>query len=606
MGGGFGGMWTQQRSLRYLEDGQPDARRTLRRLRPVLRPHLRPIGIGVLLVCVGVVLGLVPPLLIRAAIDQAIPLHRLNELLWLAFGMLLFPAASAVVGVGQNYLSTVVAQRIIHDLRQSLYRHGQRLGLDFFTWTRPGEIHARFISDLGAVQQALAQSLIGTFVNVLTVLLTLGTMLILNWRLALIAAISLPAFAIPVLHFGKRRYEATQETQTALADLTSLLEETLSLSGVTVVKSYGREDAEAERFGKASERVRDTSIRQSLVGQWVMLVVQVLSAVGPAALYGYGGYLVVQGQVALGTIVAFATYLARLYGPASSLASVNTTVLGALALFDRVFHFLDVPVSVPDPRSPLPLPPRGSGLGVAFRGVHFTYPQGAEILHGITCEAPAGQLTALVGPSGAGKTTILSLASRFYDPEEGEVEISGVPLRRVANAELRQRSAVVTQEVFLFHATLRENIAYGQADAQTEAVERAARQAQLGDLLDSLPEGLETVVGERGYRLSGGEKQRVAIARAILHDPELLLLDEATSSLDSQAEALIQQALSELFSARTVIAIAHRLSTILQADQILVVDEGRIVASGTHQELVVQDGLYRKLYETQFAAAKAR
>lgn len=599
------GIWGHQRSLGYLRDGPPNTRATLRRIGPVLRPHLGTIAAGVALVTVGVVLGLVPPLLIRAVIDQAIPQHRLTLLLWLAAGLLLFPAASAVIGLGQNYLSAVVAQRVIYDLRQDLYRHGQRLGLDFFTWTRPGEIHARFISDLGAVQQALSQSLIGTLVNVLTVLLTLGTMLALDWRLALVAAISLPAFALPVLHFGRRRYDATQETQTALADLTSMLEETLSLSGVTVVKSFGREEAESARFAGANARVRDAQVRQSLVGQWLMLAVQVLSAVGPAALYGYGGYLVLRGQVELGTIVAFATYLARLYGPASSLASVNTTVLGALALFDRVFRFLDVPVSVPEPDDPVPLHPRGGGLSVRFRDVAFSYPQATETLHGISFEAAAGRLTAIVGPSGAGKSTVLSLASRFYDPQEGSVEIGGVALVQIANQDLRARCAVVTQEVFLFHATLRENIAYGSPDADQAAVERAARQAQLWDLVSSLPEGLETVVGERGYRLSGGEKQRVAIARAILRDPELLLLDEATSSLDSEAEALIQRALSELFSSRTVIAIAHRLSTILQADQIIVMDEGRIVARGTHQELVAKDGLYHRLYETQFAAARA-
>lgn len=601
---GGGGIFAQQRGLRQLQGGAPNVRRTLRRLRPLLRPHLGAVALGIALVALGVVLGLVPPLLIRAAIDQAIPHRDLGTLSWLALGMLLFPAASSLLGVGQNYLSAIVSQRVIFDLRQRLYRHGLGLGLDFFTWTRPGEIHARFVSDLGAVQSAIGQSLIGTFTNLLTVALTLATMLALDWRLALVAAISLPAFALPVLHFGRRRYEATQETQTAIADLTNLLEETLSLSGITVIKSFGREESEARRFGTVNARVRDTQIRQSLIGQWLMLAVQVLSAVGPAALYGYGGYLVVQGQIGLGTVVAFATYLTRLYAPASSLASVNTTVIGALALFDRVFRFLDVEQSVPEPDTPQSLPTPAAGLSLRFCGVRFAYARGGEVLHGISFLASPGKVTALVGPSGAGKSTILSLAARFHDPLVGEVLLGGVRLGEVAREELRRRVAVVTQEVFLFHASLAENIAYGNPDVPGSAIRRAAEAAQLGDLLAALPEGLETIVGERGYRLSGGEKQRVAIARAILRDPELLLLDEATSSLDSQAEALIQRALHDLFARRTVVAIAHRLSTVLQAQQILVVAEGRIAERGSHEELLRQGGLYRLLYETQFAAAQ--
>jgi ATP-binding cassette subfamily B protein len=605
MGGGLGGgFWHQQRSLGYLRAGAPNVRRTLLRVWRCLRPFRGQLALGTGVMLLGVGLGLVPPLLIRALIDVALPRHDLRLALLLGSGLFLLPLGSVVLGLGQNCLSIVVAQGLIADLRRQLYRRVQALGLEFYTWTRAGEIHTRFLNDAGGLQNVVTQSILGTIANLITLLGTLAVMASINWTLALAVAVALPAFAFPVVHFGRRRYTAMERAQAALGELSVVLEETLSLSGAIVVKSFGTQDREAQRFEGVNAAARRAQVAQLLVGQWLAVVVQGLAALGPALLYTYGAYLVLTHAVALGTVVAFATYLAQLYAPASALAGANATLLGGLALFDRVFQYLDLPVSVAEPPHPRPLPPTPT-TGISFDHVSFRYPGSPPekvVLRDICLSAPLGRLTALVGPSGAGKSTLLALAARFYDPPEGVVRLDGVPLPEIARDALRQRVAVVTQEVFLFHATLRENICYGVPAATPEEVAAVVAAAQLREVVERLPDGLDTIVGERGYRLSGGEKQRVAIARALLRQAPYLLLDEATSALDSQAERRIQAALETLVAGRTVIAIAHRLSTIQRADQILVMQEGRIVECGTHVTLLRQSGLYQRLYAAQFAS----
>ena len=608
MGGGMGTLWNQQRSIRYLREGKPDVSRTLVQVWESLRVYRWQLALGTLVMILGVGVGLIPPLLIRELIDTAIPQHHLQLILLLGGGLVLFPVGSALLGLGQNYLSIIIAQGMIADLRERLYRHTQSLGLDFFTWTRAGEIHTRFLNDAGGLQNVLTQSFLGTFANLITLVGTLAVMLSINWQLALVTAVALPAFAFPILHFGQRRYTAMERAQAALGELSVVLEETLSLSGAIVVKSFGTEEREAQRFNAVNANVRREQVAQLLVGQWLSVVVQSLAVLGPALLYTYGAYLVITHQVALGTIVAFATYLTQLYAPASSLAGANATLLGGLALFDRVFQYLEIPVSVPEPATPHPLPPTPQE-GITFECVSFCYPGKAshkEVLHDVSFTAPLGQLTALVGPSGAGKSTLLSLAARFYDPTSGTVRLDEIALPDIAQHDLRRRLTVVTQELFLFHASLHENICYGVPEASRAEVEAVVDAAQLQDLLDRLPDGLDTIVGERGYRLSGGEKQRVAIARALLCQAPYLLLDEATSSLDSQVERRIQAALEKLVEGRTVIAIAHRLSTVQRADQILVVQQGRIVERGTHETLLRQSGLYQRLYIAQFATEETR
>jgi len=604
----MGTLWNQQRSIRYLREGKPDVSRTLVQVWESLRVYRWQLALGTLVMILGVGVGLIPPLLIRELIDTAIPQHHLQLILLLGGGLVLFPVGSALLGLGQNYLSIIIAQGMIADLRERLYRHTQSLGLDFFTWTRAGEIHTRFLNDAGGLQNVLTQSFLGTFANLITLVGTLAVMLSINWQLALVTAVALPAFAFPILHFGQRRYTAMERAQAALGELSVVLEETLSLSGAIVVKSFGTEEREAQRFNAVNANVRREQVAQLLVGQWLSVVVQSLAVLGPALLYTYGAYLVITHQVALGTIVAFATYLTQLYAPASSLAGANATLLGGLALFDRVFQYLEIPVSVPEPATPHPLPPTPQE-GITFERVSFCYPGQAshkEVLHDVSFTAPLGQLTALVGPSGAGKSTLLSLAARFYDPTSGTVRLDEIALPDIAQHDLRRRLAVVTQELFLFHASLHENICYGVPEASRAEVEAVVDAAQLHDLLDRLPDGLDTIVGERGYRLSGGEKQRVAIARALLCQAPYLLLDEATSSLDSQVERRIQAALEKLVEGRTVIAIAHRLSTVQRADQILVVQQGRIVERGTHETLLRQSGLYQRLYIAQFATEETR
>jgi ATP-binding cassette subfamily B protein len=604
MGGGSGmhAVWEHRRSLSYLEGGTRPTKETAKRLLRTLKPHRLKIAGVLAFTVLAVVLGLVPPLLMRQIIDTAIVRHNMRLLLWLSVGLVAFPAAAAVDTVAQNYLNAVVAQSLIHDLRVAMYEHGQKLGIGFFTKTPGGEIHSRLVNDLNAVQNVLRNTLTGLFVNALTLVLTLATMFAINWKLALAAALVLPAFALPVLSFGRRTYDAINRTQEALSRLTAHLEETLTLSGIIVVKSFGTRLREAARFREYSDAVKVNSVRQSMVGQWLNMLVRVLSALGPALLYGYGGYLVIHHRAELGTVVAFSTYLVQLYSPASSLAGSNTSLIGGLALFDRIFRFLDLPVDVPEPTHPAPLnaEPGVTPLGLSFEDVRFAYKAGEEVLHGISFEAKPAELTAIVGPSGAGKSTILSLAARFYDPAAGVVRLAGVPVRELSESTFRRAVSVVTQELFLFHTTLEENIRYGRPDATDAEVRAAVGAAQLEELVAQMPQGLKTVVGERGYRLSGGEKQRVAIARAILRNPSVLLLDEATSSLDSHAERLIQEALRELFEGRTVIAIAHRLSTVLAAQQILVVEAGRIVERGRHADLLALGGLYARLYHEQF------
>lgn len=604
MSGGMAGMhaiFAQRRAEEFLADGRPSWD-TARRLGRLLAGHRRALALALAFTVVGVLLGLIPPLLMRAIIDQAILRHDFHLLVWLAGALLLIPAMAAVVSVGQNYLNAVVSQALIHDLRTALYDHGQLLGIRFFTKTPAGQIHSRLVNDLNAVQGVLNQTLTGLFVNALTISLTLTIMFVINWPLAILATLILPGFVFPVMAFGRRSYDAMGRTQEALSDVTAHLEETLTLSGTIVVRSFGARPRESARFHALSAEVQRRQVRQSMVGQWLMMVVRALSAVGPALLYGYGGYLIIRGQLQLGTVVAFATYLVQLYGPASALAGANSTLMGGLALFDRIFRFLDLPLEVAEPTAPAALPNVGTSLGypVAFDGVEFAYQSGEPVLHSLSFTAQAGQLTAIVGPSGAGKSTVLALGARFYDPDQGSVRVSGVPLNTVSDAELRRIMGVVTQELFLFHTTLADNVRYGRPDASHQEVHDAVAAAQLGDLVASLPAGLETIVGERGYRLSGGEKQRVAIARAILQNPRVLWLDEATSSLDSHAERLIQEALTRLFRGRTVVAIAHRLSTVLAADQIMVMDHGVIVERGRHRELLAADGLYAQLYHEQF------
>ncbi len=553
--------------------------------------------IAVCLIAVAA-LGSVPPLLIREIIDTALPDGNRGLLNLLAVSMVVIPLGSGLVNVLQNYLNASVSQRIMFDIRNQLYTHLQGLSLRFFTSSRTGEIMSRVTDDVAAIQNTVTGSLISIASNFFTVAITLVVIFTLNWHLALIGISLLPLFIVPTRIVGNLRRSLQRDTQRAQANLNTHMQETLNVSGFLLMKVFNRERYEADRFQGRSREVMDLQVRQALVGRWFFMLMGLFSFIGPALIYWWGGNQVINGTLTIGTIVAFVAYLARLYGPVSSLATVYVDVQAAVALFERIFEYLDVESEITDPADGAHLP-RLNGR-IQFDDVSFEYVPGRPALTDLSFTIEPGQLAALVGPTGAGKTTVTYLLPRLYDPTAGSIRLEGHDLRAVTLDSLRAQMGVVTQETFLFHTTIRENLMYGRPDATEEELAEACKAAQLQEFIADLPDGYETVVGERGYRLSGGEKQRLAIARVILKDPAVLILDEATAHLDSLSERLIRSALEPLLKRCTSIVVAHRLSTILRADTILVLDNGQLVEQGTHAQLLAGNGLYSSIYEEQF------
>jgi ATP-binding cassette subfamily B protein len=607
-GAGFGG---GMRSAFRLGEGSPEtpvgrpqlSKGSLRRVGGYFRPYKVDAVWITLCILATSVLGLVPPLLVRDVIDHAIPKHDTRLLVTLIALMLAVPAVSGLIGVLQNFLAVRVGQAVMFDIRNEMYRGLLGQSLRFFTNTKSGEIMARLQSDVGGIQGVVTGTLVAVVTNVLVVVTTLVVIFGINWQLSLLAVGILPLFILPTRRVGQIRKRIAKETQERVAELTAVVQETLSVSGHLMVRIFGAREHESARFNAKNDEVRRLTLRQNLVGRWFFFFLALFASVGPALIYGYGGWLAIRGEVTVGTIVALVAYLGRLYGPVSSLLNVQVDLTTSGALFERIFAYLDLPreIAVKDGAIRL-VAPRGE---LAFEDVSFEYEAGKPVLDGVSFEARPGELVALVGPSGSGKTTITYLASRFYDPTAGTVKLDGHDLRDLDLETLSDAIGKVTQESFLFHSSVLENLRYARPTATREEMEAAAKQAQIHDVIANLPEGYDTVVGERGYKLSGGEKQRIAIARVILKNPRILILDEATSSLDARSEALIQEALATILAGRTSLVIAHRLSTILAADRILVLDRGRIVESGTHAELLARGGLYARLYEQQFRGEEA-
>jgi len=567
-------------------------RANLRRIGRLFGPYKLRLSSVLILIVASAALGVLPAFLLERALE-AIGRNDTTALSLAAGGMILIAVVTGVLGVYQTLLSNQVGQRVMHDLRTAVYRHLQRLSLAFFTRTRTGEVQSRISNDIGGVQNVLTNTATSIASNVTTVVATVIGMLLLSWQLSLFAFALVPIFVFLTWRIGNERRRIAKTTQESLADISSLVQESLSVSGILLGKTMGRGNELADRFEADSLRLSELEVRQRMAGRWVMALIQTSFAVMPAAVYWFGGLALAHGSsaVSIPLLVAFTTLQTRLFFPVGSLLGVGLDVQTSLALFDRIFEYLDHPIDIVEKPNAFAA---GRPGDVVFEDVWFRY--GDEwTLQDVSFTVPAGTTTALVGETGSGKTTLAYLAARLYEPDRGRIAIDGVDIRDLSFEALSDLVGVVSQETYLFHASVRENLRFAKPDASNEEIEAAANAAHIHDLISSLPDGYDSIVGERGYRFSGGEKQRIAIARTILRNPPILVLDEATSSLDTNTERLVQDALDRLSEGRTTIAIAHRLSTIQDADQIIVLDHGRIVETGRHDELIRTGGRYAAL-----------
>ena len=647
-----GSGWWAYLSFNEKEDRPAVTRNLLRRVWAFAQPYSWRVA-GLLATIVAITgLSLIPPLLVRDLIDNALPNRNVARLNLVALGMVAIPLLNGLIGVIQRRLSAQVGEGVIYDLRRALYEHMQRMSLRFFTQTRTGELMSRLNNDVVGAQRAVTSTLVTIVSNAISLVSILGIMLVLEWRLTLLGLAVLPLFVLPARRVGRILRRIRRRSMELNAEMNASMNETLNVSGALLVKLFGRQTTETERFSRHAADVRDIGVRSAIISQWFFLGLSVVGAVGSALVYWVGGHMVLADSLTIGTIVAFSSYLTQLYGPLMSLTNAPVEFAQSMVSFERVFEALDIPIEILEVDEARELDHVHGRI--TFKDVDFSYLEAgtngrgglAEVtrlgwgadrsallkrgrqrdaeeeeqdgegtmptprmitsrdyaLQEVSFEIEPGELVALVGPSGAGKTTITYLIPRLYDPTAGQVLLDGHDLRQLTLDTLSANIGMVTQDTYLFYDTIRANLLYARPDATDAQMVAAAKAANIHSFIASLPDGYDTVVGERGYRLSGGERQRIAIARVLLKDPQILVLDEATSHLDSLSEALIQDALQRVMHHRTSLVIAHRLSTILAADKILVMQEGRVVESGRHDELLANEGLYAQLYQTQFAS----
>ncbi len=576
----------------------PSRERDRHRILKLFAPYRWRLASVLVLIVFSSGLSMISPFLLRSILDTALPKRNESLLTELVLGMVAIAIATAAFNVWQTYISNAIGQRVMHDLRAAVYRHLQRMSLAFFTRTRTGEVQSRIANDIGGLDSVVTTTATTIAQNATTVIATLVAMCLLDWQLAAISLVFVPLFVWLTRRVGKVRRKITSEQQRRLADMSALVAESLSVSGIMLGKTMGRSKDLATRFTGESEGIAELEVRSRMAGRWVMSTIQMTFAIQPAIVYWLAGQSFVGHAISIGTIVAFTTLQTRLLFPIQSLLGVGADVESSMALFDRIFEYLDLPVDIVEASEPVQLRPHEVLGEVRFERVSFRYGANGDerwTLRDIDLVVPAGTRTAIVGETGAGKTTLGYLVARLYEPQEGRVTIDGIDVRAVSLASLAATVGVVSQETYLFHASVRENLRFARPEASDDEVESAAATARIHDLIASLPDGYDTIVGERGYRFSGGEKQRMAIARTILRNPPVLVLDEATSSLDTQTEAAVQAELERLAEGRTTITIAHRLSTVRDADQIVVLDQGAVAEVGTHEELLERGGIYAAL-----------
>ena len=591
----------------------------VKRILTYAEPYRVIIGFFLVTLVAGALLSVAQPLLFRRIVDDGISVSDASVVTWTAVLIGVLAIIDAGVGLVGRYFSARIGEGLIFDLRTQVYDHVQRQSIAFFTRAQTGALISRLNSDVIGAQQAFTSTLGGVLGNLISLIVVLIAMFALSWQITLAALVLVPIFLLPARWMGRRLQVLTREQMSVNAVMGNQMNERFNVSGALLVKLFGRPDEEASNFSREAGKVRDIGIRIAMANRWFFTALLLVASLATAITYGLGGNLVINGSITLGTLLALVALLAQLYGPLTALSNVRVDVMTALVSFDRVFEVLDLKPLVNEPDHPIALP--DGPLGISVHDVSFRYPSaeevslaslestareesrgtGALVLSHLSFTVAAGTMTALVGTSGAGKSTIISLLTRLYDPTAGSISFGNVDLREVSSADLRSAEGVVVQDAHMFHDTIRANLLYARPGATEADLRRACEQAQIIDMVDALPDGLGTVVGDRGYRLSGGEKQRIALARLLLKGPRVVILDEATAHLDSESERAVQVALENALAGRTSIVIAHRLSTIIQADQILVIDDGAVRESGTHSQLLAAGGAYADLYRTQFA-----